>query len=306
MRDTLRGTGEGYVQSTRAPVPEEEQGRPWEPFKRITIRAFGNNKTTLVDHSGKEWGRKNVTLGGNCIDPVRGCAGGATNGGRGCPWGCYSKESMKRYHRLFDIPQSMVLKEPLLERDLRSIPEDWVRIGVNGDPCFDWELTCRVCELCDDLNKTPVVLSRFWTLPDDVVLERLKDASVVLHGSLCALDSELRRTMVLSALERYRDLGGKAVLRLVTFAFPKGSSYQKAQDSLTQWGLVLEQPARLMSTNPTFQSVDRTEYRPYRSNITGKPSPRWKWAGQQYPHLDACVTHCWECPNVCMTRRGED
>ena len=68
------------------PVPVKE-GRPWESFKVIPIRMYGTNKTTKQDNTAKAYGRKQVKEG-NTLDTVRGCPGGATNGGRGCPWGC--------------------------------------------------------------------------------------------------------------------------------------------------------------------------------------------------------------------------
>jgi len=69
------------------PTSPAERGRPWEPFKAIAIRLSGTNKTTNQNNVGKAYGRKQVSEG-NTLDTVRGCLGGRTHFGLGCPWGC--------------------------------------------------------------------------------------------------------------------------------------------------------------------------------------------------------------------------
>jgi len=210
---------------------------------------------------------------------------------------------MRRYHRIFDIPVSMKLVEGLLRKDLRNLQQPWVRIGVNGEPSEDWPLTVRVCEICQEEGKRAVVIVRLWKLPTQEVLEKLKKASAILHVSLCALDAEPFRQARLEVLRKHRELGGKAVLRLVTFAFLEGDTRWGIQEELLRWGgLVLEQPARLQRSNPTWGLVDQRRYEPYHSYVSKQTSKRWFTAGQLYD-VSACVTACPDCPNQCMTRR---
>ncbi len=275
--------------------------RPYQPFKKIPIRLFGTNKTTDVDQSRKPYGRRTVKTG-NCLDPVRGCSGGRTNHGLGCWWGCYAKEMSLRFHRLFDIPVSMILNETLLSKDLRRLSTDWVRIGVNGDPCFDWELTSKVVDLVARHDKIPVVVTRFWEFPDGDVLALLAEAKAHLHVSLCAFDPPVFREKRLRVMYRYHELGGTARLRLVSFAFKPDDPLWAVQNELAQHVGVIEQPARVMRSNPVWSRLDSDRYAPHSSYVTGTADHRRLTAGSLYPLLLQCVTGCADCHHQCGTR----
>ena len=196
----------------------------------------------------------------------------------------------------------MKLVENLLRRDLQSLSDSWVRIGINGEPSEDWPLTLQVCAICREEGKTPVVLVRLWKIPTREILEGLKKVGVILHVSLCALDPQPFREVRLEILRCYRELGGKAVLRMVTFAFPGDDPRWGVQEQLLKWGgPVLEQPARLQRTNPTWKLVDQSRYQPYHSYVSKRTSSRWWTAGQLYD-VPACVTPCPECWHQCCSR----
>jgi hypothetical protein len=73
------------------------------------------------------------------------------------------------------------------------------------------------------------------------------------------------------------------------------------QDNLHQWGgPVLEQPARLQPSNPTFRQVYQPLYAPCRNHVTGGDNPRWRSAGPLYA-TTACAESCPECPHQCYT-----
>lgn len=288
FQSTLDGTSLGPV-------------RPWSPFKKIPIRLFGTNKTSHVNQEGKTSGRRAVTKG-NCLDPVRGCSGGRTNQGHGCWWGCYSKESSKRFHKLFDIPISMILDEVRLVKDLSAMNEDWVRIGVNGDPCFDWPLTVEVTELVSRTQKTPVVLSRFWNTPDHRTLSSFANQGVHLHGTICAFDSRNMLDGIVGTLNEFRSMGGVGTVRLVTFAFKKDDNLWSYQNALAELGHIIEQPARVMRSNPIWPRLDQLRYRPHISYVLRKPDRRRLTAGLLYHDLPlGCATECSECHHKCGT-----
>ena len=275
----------------------EKQKRPWMPFKSIPIRLMGTLKTTKSNSRDKPYGRRNVSTG-NGLDTVRGCPGGETNDGFGCWWGCYSKEAMKRFRILFDIPISMKLVPHLLENDLKNLDDDWIRNGIHGDPSIDWELTLKVCRLAHKYHKKTVVLTRFWRMATQQQLDQLAEYNVILHGTICALDSNEFRKHILYHLDSYH---GKSVARVVTFAF-RNSVLMDLQESLMNYSLSLEQPGRLQTTNPTWKLVDHSKYHNYISYTTMKPNPRWQTAGVLYPNKDSCSSPCWSCPHKCMTR----
>lgn len=276
--------------------------RAWEPFQRRAIRLFGTNKTTRQDNIGKDYGRKQVVKG-NCLDTVRGCPFGSTNGGRGCWWGCYAKEAVLRYHKLFDVPVSMGLREDLLRRDLRELKEDWVRIGVMGEPSCDWALTLRVARICADEGKRVVIVSRLLRLPSDEMLDELARLGVVLNLTMSSLDLDWDTR--LRVARRYDQLGGRAVVRLVSFAFADG--HLRAEQDLLKHlayldGLpVLEQPARLQRTNPTFELVRAEAYHPCAGYVSGAGLSRWLTAGRQFNPLLACSGYCPNCPHKCLS-----
>lgn len=105
----------------------------------MPIQVTGTIKSVQTDPT-RPWGRREVRKGGNHLDTVKGCRGCAAFGGRGCFGDCYAKEASRRFHRLFDIPRSMLLKEKRLAPQLEPLIGDCVRNGVKGDPCEDWEL----------------------------------------------------------------------------------------------------------------------------------------------------------------------
>jgi len=274
--------------------------RAWEPFKVIPVRLFGTNKTTRQDNIGKDYGRKQVEKG-NCLDTVRGCSFGSTNGGRGCAWGCYAKEAVLRYHKLFNVPVSMELRENLLRRDLRELKDDWVRLGVMGEPSCDWSLTLRVARICADEGKRVVIITRLLRLPDDETLNELARLGVVLNLTMCALDLDWDTRLRVG--RRYNQLGGRAVVRLVSFAF--NDQRRQAEQSLLKHlayldGLpVLEQPARLQWTNPTFALVRAGDYHPCAGYVSG--ASRWLTAGRQFNPLPSCSGYCPDCPHKCLS-----
>ena len=290
----------GYSQSALGPVEAGPTARPWEPFKRIPIRLFGTNKTTK-GKEGKAYGRRNITSGGNCIDTVRGCVGGRTNGGRGCFGDCYAKEPMLRYHRVFDIPVSMIFREDLFSKDLERLDVDWVRNGVNGDPSLDWPLALQPVQTCNVYDKICVILTRFWKTPDDFILTQLAKYDTIIHGSISAVDPEPHRQVILESLERFEDLGGRSVPRVVTFAFKEDQyKLRDIQDQLMSLPRAFQQPMRVRGTNPFLPLLDMDQYKGAPANTSGKLSNRWRTAGDLYGSR-GCYSHCYDCWNQCMS-----
>lgn len=102
----------------------------------------------------------------------------------------------------------MGLREDLLRRDLRELKEDWVRIGVMGEPSCDWPLTLRVAWICADEGKRVVIVSRLLRLPSDEMLDELARLGVVLNLTMSSLDLDWDTR--LRVARRYNQLGGRA------------------------------------------------------------------------------------------------
>jgi hypothetical protein len=295
----------GYVQQEEW-TPENSvtpgQNRPWLPFTVQNIRLFGNNKSNIGPR-GKEYGRRNVTELGINLDTVRGCSFAAVHGFRGCYGNCYLAESMVRYHIKYWIPVSMRLNPCLLVKDLQSIRSDYVRNGVNGDPSFDWDLSVRVAELCDTYDKTTVLPTRFGIEPSDIHLRRLARVECIMHGSLSAIDPPRHRERVLSSLDRYEALGGRPVRRVITAWFnDEQSALWEVQDRLMSMGKAFQQPLRIRGQSPVNALLDLSRYGPTVSNTDGRLTNRWKSAGDTGYGSRGCYSHCYECPNQCMSK----
>lgn len=280
--------------------------RATKPYKVIPIRLKGTNKTEDVDHTGKEQGRKNVHKG-NCVDTVRGCPSFHDPENPQCAWDCYSEEAVRRFHICFGQPVSMELKEHLLRKDLRVCPSDWIRIGVDGAPSWDWELTTKVAEIIRQEGKTPLIVTRVWRTISTNIMKRLIKIGAILNVTVSATDIYRFHNRI-ALYVTYNIMGGKAALRVVTFAFKPDDPRWKLQDELmNNYAAVLEQPARIIRwKNPTrenvaWQWVDQERYHDYHSYITGKKNAKWQCAGQLY-NTPACVKSCPQCENQCMVR----
>jgi hypothetical protein len=277
-------------------------------YKIIPIRLKGTNKTENVDHTGKANGRKHVVKG-NCVDPVRGCPGFHDPVHPQCAWDCYSEEAVRRFKKCFGHPISMELKEHLLRKDLRECPSDWIRVGVDGAPSWDWELTTKVAEIIASEDKVPLIITRIWKPIPAAICDRLVKIGAILNITVAATDAERGFRTRLAHYSYYRAIGGMVALRVVTFAFNESDGRWRIQNRLmTHYESVLEQPARIMRRTKNtkrevcaWDYVDQEKYHDYHSYITGKPNPRWRTAGQLY-NVPACVKACPECENQCMVR----
>ncbi len=283
--------------------------REKEEYKEIPIRLKGTNKTTKANHKEKEWGRKQIQKGGNCLDTVRGCPAYKNQEYPRCRWDCYSEEAVRRYKKIFGKPVKMILKEELLRKDLKKCKERWIRIGVDGAPSWDWELTTRCAEIVAEKGKTPVIITRMWKRPTERQIERMIRRETILNITVSAVDEkeELRERVKLA--EEYQEKGGKVALRVVTFAFKEKDERWEKQGELMRGKIqTLEQPARILRKtektrrkNSMWEEVERERYKPYQSYMTGKKNARWRTAGKLYEGK-ACISACPECEIKCMVR----
>lgn len=272
------------------------------------------------------WNPKNQW---NTVDPVYGCVGALTNMDEdtgefyGCPWGCYALFSFKKLKADFSTPVPQIIDEKLLKDDFRRARKrtrrSWVRNGVIGDPSLSWETTLDLCDIEHRMDLTPVVFTRQWLDPNRTQVKEMVDYGVLLHMSVCALDSDEflapREELVRSFLRH----GGRVVLRNVTFHFD-----DTTEDSLRLWekqdmlmrgdfGVfgdirpeVLENPARLIrgkkQRNPTWKYVGDWAYFKAPTTKDHKFSPHnHNWTAGVLYDQPACWVGCRQCPVQCLT-----
>ncbi len=311
MTGQLTLTHFGYTGPTLGALTDytepEVNKRPWEPYKRQAIKVTGTIKSVKTDTT-RDWGRREIRKGGNHLDTVRGCPGGEANLGRGCFGDCYAKEASRRFHKLFDIPVSMILKEKPLGRQLDLLVGDCVRNGVTGDPSTDWPLSIKTMRFTDQYDITTIFLTRFWKVPTDYEFAQMARSEAIIHGSVSALDPQTHIDIILDSLDRYEELGGRSIRRVVTAPFVEDSTLWEIQDGLMSLSNVLQQPLRFRGTNPFIHLFDLSKVQGVKSNTTGKVTNRWrsgkKFLTARYPESAGCLTNCWSCGHQCMFKLG--
>lgn len=295
----------GYIISPLNPastsIVDDPACRPWEPYKVQPIAITGTIKSVQIDAS-RPWGRREVCKGGNHLDTVKGCRGGAAFGGRGCFGDCYAKEASRRFHRLFDIPQSMLLSEKRLGLQLEHLFGDCVRNGVKGDSSEDWELSVKTMRFFDQYDITTIFITRFWEMPSEHQFRQMAKSEAIIHGSVSVLDPPEHIDIILDALERYEELGGRSVRRVITAPLLADSPLWEIQDDLMDLRNVLHQPLRLRGANPFIDQFDLSVCEGVKSNTTGKVTNRWrsakKFLTKRYSHTAGCITNCWYCGHI--------
>jgi len=268
----------------------------------------------------------------NTVDPVYGCVGGLTNVdpatgvAYGCPWGCYAKFSFKKLRADFSTPVPQIVNEKILKEDLRKVRRrgvHWIRNGVVGDPSQDWETTIDCCEIEHRMDLTPVVFTRQWLDPSPSQVRELIDYDVLLHSTICALDSDGFLAPREEMVRTYLQEGGQAVLRVVTFHYDdtteEGLRLWDRQDHLMSGAfgsvdalqpLILENPARLIrgkkQQNPTWKYLGEWAYHKAPTTRDHRFSPyNHNWTAGVLYEKDACWVGCRGCTVQCHTRNKQ-
>ncbi len=284
-------------------------GAPLRPYEAKEIRLGGNTKTDA-----------------NICDTVKGCAGRCS--------GCYAKNSQGvMFGRIdFDIPVSQILNPALLRWDCMQLIWNepkirWVRIGVMGDPSFDWDLTAATAEIIAETGLTPVVITKFWKIPSEETLTRMAIAGVKIHWSVIPgydehpeVSSRSRR--IIQTLQKFNRMTKheNTFIRLCTFLFDanqeEGRLLWEAQEYFADtakknnWRII-ETPWKMEPNDPRWPYVDKTAYDKAHSYADWSKKSRKETAGALYFHGDpyrekdswaiGCVTTCGVCPNQCGT-----
>ena len=286
-------------------------GIPLTPYESQIIKIHGNTKTDP-----------------NICDTVKGCAGGC--------WGCYARTSQGvTFGRIdFDTPVSQILDKASLRWDCMHLmftrPDlRWVRIGVMGDPSFDWPLTVETAEVIAETGLTPVIITKFWRMPTHAELTRLALAGAVIHWSVIPGYDEhpnrsVRSRRILDTLYKLHQMSDleNIFIRLCTFLWDRshqdGALLWEAQDYFAEeakrhgWRII-ETPWKMEANDPRWEFVDREEYHKAHSYADWDKVGRKQTAGALYftgdPETEkdswaiGCVTTCKVCPNQCGTEK---
>ena len=161
----------------------------------------------------------------------------------------------------------------------------------------------NVAELRDTYDKTTVLLMLFGVEPSDAHLRRLSRVECIIHGSVSATDPPRHRERVLTNLDRYEAMGGRAVRRVITAWFnDEQPALWEVQDRLMSMGNAFQQPLRIRGRSPVNVLLDLSRHGPTFSNTDGRLTNRWRSAGDVGYGSRGCYSHCHDCSNQCMSK----
>lgn len=147
---------------------------------------------------------------------------------------------------------------------------------VNGRSRYSWELVRDIIEFYDMFYKTTILLTRFGLEPPPYILERPAIVDTIVHVSASTRNPSLHRERVLCNLERYKDVGGRAVRRVVTaWCKDEESELCEIQNDLMSMDSAFQQPLRIRRSSPLSGYLDLWRYEPTISNTDCRVSYRW-------------------------------
>ena len=192
------------------------------------------------------------------VDTVKGCtAGMSARPDGGCYHSCYAAKIAKFRGIDFGVAVTRKVKSrahaAAIERAVKAAPEGFFRVGTMGDPCHDWEETVQTIEWLSEFAR-PVVITKHWMIASDDQLRRLNESGTVLNTSVSALDTPAELRHRKRQIERFRDLGGASIARIVSCEFirshSEGARMGAIQDDLFTWRPTLDNPLRVPATYP--------------------------------------------------------
>ena len=196
------------------------------------------------------------------IDTVKGCKHGMNeypNGG--CYGLCYACKLATI--RGYDFKKSIVRRvlpenRKKIESTVKNHPLNWFRIGVMGDPSYDWDHTLSVCNWLGKF-KTPVVVTKHWVELSEKQIKKMKINNVVINTSISPLDSEKEIDYRLGMFNKLLGLGVRSVLRVVSVATGEtenGVLIKNKQDKILKNNPIIDNPLRITKTDKRVISGD--------------------------------------------------
>lgn len=238
------------------------------------------------------------------VDTVKGCTPGMSAKEGGCYGECYAAKIAHRYGIKFDtsVVRGFVDRwqhRDILVRQLRAHYLPWYRIGVMGDPSFDWDHTLTVIRALRPAEKTAVIVTKHWKPLTDDHLSQLMELDVVFNTSNSALDTPAQSKYRVEQFLRLQHYGIRSYNRVVTCAFGDtewGRAAQKRQDFLLSLEPVIDTPLRVSPDNPHVLNGDMLTVRRHDS-IGG---------GTLLSLHDPSVFlgYCGDCPDQCGVKEA--
>lgn len=197
------------------------------------------------------------------VDTVKGCTDGLLRySGNGCYGECYACKTAKTYGIDFSssVPRKLTEKNIIsCFNTVKNHCNTWYRVGVAGDPSFDWDNTIDVISKLKAAKKIPVIVTKHWRVLSDSQLEKLSSLNVVFNTSVSGLDTDSEIKERFFQYSRIKQHGITSVCRVVTCDFGNtdfGRSCKEKQDYLLSTPNVIDNPFRVGKNNQMVISGD--------------------------------------------------
>lgn len=235
------------------------------------------------------------------VDTVKGCTPGmSAYPERGCYGDCYAAKIAA--YRGFDFAVSV--KRGFSDREhvatIRRIinlhAASWYRIGVHGDPSYDWRHTISVCKYLWPTGKTPVIVTKHWRALEDEQVDYLRKLGAVVNTSVSGMDADAELAHRVGQAGRLRAAGVRSVFRVVTCAYGDSEwarGCAERQDYLLSMEPVIDNPFRPSPSHPRVLSGEL-------SVIQRADSIGGAWVSLHSP--SAYLGACGGCPDQCGVR----
>ena len=189
------------------------------------------------------------------VDTVKGCYHGMAKYPKGGCYGeCYANKMATAYGRDFSKSVSRQISHDTFHHIFKTIkkhPLSWYRVGVNGDPCHDWENTVHICEALRATGKVPVIITKHWVEMQDTHLSKLKKIGAVINTSVSGMDTDNEINHRVKQISRLKNAGIKSICRVVTCDFLDtrwASDCNNKQAFLLSFPSVIDNPLRTSNT----------------------------------------------------------
>lgn len=187
------------------------------------------------------------------VDTVKGCSHGMRKYPRGGCYGeCYAHKIA--IARGFDFCTSVTrrINPKTFDSILKTIKKNdlsWYRVGVNGDPSYDWENTVYICEELKRSFKIPVIVTKHWVKMTYEQMVRFRKIGAVINTSVSPLDTQDEIKHRLMQAYVIKKIGIKSVLRVVTCNFLE-TEFAKERNNiqsflLSQPYIIIDNPLRV-------------------------------------------------------------
>lgn len=182
---------------------------------------------------------------------------------------CYANCTAAEYwiEKGFDFGKRTLnnFNEESFRESLEKLPENqrWLRQGWASDCSIrkeGWPVVLDAAKILSEKDITLLIITKVFNFPEDDLLKNLAELDAEIRVSISAIDSEKQIKRRMEFLERYKELGGKAVPYLMSAKY-SNDVLKRNQEFIIKWVeendfIAGEHPLRINSQNPLIKNLE--------------------------------------------------